>query len=78
MGSGLSLSISGDEMIPPFPSGIRGGLTESLDLTSLSSCNKALSPLHSVHGRLCGSNYKEISSHLCLGGISRSLLGTYP
>lgn len=33
MGSGLSLSISGDETIPPFPSGIRGGLTESLDLT---------------------------------------------
>lgn len=32
MGSRLSLSVSGDEMIPPSPSGIRGGLTRILDL----------------------------------------------
>ena len=59
MGSGLSLSISGDETIPPFPSGIRGGLTESQDLTSLSSYNKALSPLHSVHAGYVGAITKR-------------------
>lgn len=59
MGPELSLSISGDKTIPPFPSGIGGGLTGSLDLTSLSSYNKALSPLHSVHAGYVGAITKR-------------------